>query len=176
MRVIMSPEARLGTATSAHGMRRILFDREERPAPQVPAEEPAVRDEAAEADLEHVGDRVELVEVREHVEHARADDRRDRRDDVAVGHRLLRKPVALGERQREVPADDERQPEHDAVRVERQLRRLERHVAPHVRADPRAEPDDAAPRMAPPLSFVRCAPGGERERDDRDRPRAPTTA
>jgi len=105
------------------------------PAPEVASEEASVGDETAAPEREEVARLLELVGVRDDVEDSRAEDRRDGRDDVAVRHRLLRQPVTLGERERQVPADDQREAEHHAVRVDRQVRRLELGLAEHVACD-----------------------------------------
>ena len=134
MRVMSSPEARLGTASSAHARRRIFLGARNAQLPSRPPMNPPYATRPPLRSGEEVPDRLELVEVRDDVEDARARERRERGDDVAVGHRLLRETVSLGERQREVPADDERGAEHDAVRVDGDVRRLVARRARHIHA------------------------------------------
>jgi hypothetical protein len=122
-------EARHGNVGPGHEVEPLGF--EVGPAREVAAYEPAVDDQAAAPEGEEIGQGVELVDVRDDVQQPRPDDRRHRRHDVAVGHLLLRQPVAIGQAERQVPADDERAAEHDAVRVDGQGLLLERRVAIH---------------------------------------------
>ena len=61
---------------------------------------------------------MELVEIRDDVKYTRSRERRERRPDVTVGHRLGGQADLPRERERDVPADDEREPEHHSIGVD----------------------------------------------------------
>jgi hypothetical protein len=103
-------------------------------AAQEASEEAAVGDEPAGAQLQDLERRGELVEVGEEVEHPRADDGHEGREDVAVGHLVAGQALPVGEPEHDVPADHEREPEHHAVRVDREVLGLELDRAREVRA------------------------------------------
>ncbi len=144
-----------------------LLRRQERPAPEQSSDEPSVGDEAAVAQREQIPDRFELVEVGRDVEHARARQSRERGDHVTVGHRLLGEAVLLGERERQIPADDQRGAEHDAVGVDWDVRRFVARGAPDPRADGRRDRDD---RRGDRVVLLAATPGhdGVDERDGSD--------
>ena len=115
-------------AGAEHDRRRALTSAQRRSsmpwlAAAVPAREEAtdhaaVGHEAASVHHEHLADAVELREVREDVEDARADDRPHGRPHVNRAGLLFRNAILLREAHRDEPPDDERRPEHDAVRVD----------------------------------------------------------
>ena len=100
-------------------------------------------------------------------------ERGERRDDVAVGHRLLRQAVLLRERKREVPADDEREAEHDAVRVDGQVRRVVGDALATPRGAAGRRSDHDRPTVATIVRWRRTASTRENDGDGGHRSQPP---
>ena len=86
--------------------------------------------------------------------------------DVAVGHRLLWQPVPIGESERQVRTHDEREAEHDAVRVDGDRRRIDAALPVEVGEDEGPDREERGDHRRPLLLALQ---GGSRvgHRDDR---------
>src|SRR6266498_4728239 len=92
--------------------------------PNEAAQESTVRDEATAPEREDLPERFELARSGHVVKNTRHDHRAKSGEHVTVGERLLGKSILLREAERQVPAHDERQPEHDAVAVDGNRRKV----------------------------------------------------
>ena len=91
---------------------------------QEAAEKSTVSNEPTAPEREDLEKRFELAGIGHVVEHPRHHHCRHGGKDVAVGERLFRELVSVGEAERQVPTYHQREPEHHAVAVDGNRRKV----------------------------------------------------
>src|SRR5579864_8753205 len=112
-----------------------LLVRKVGPTPDQTANKSAVGYEPPVAQREELSEGPKLVRVGDHVQNSRPREGSKRGHDVTIGNRFLRKAVLFGKRQREIPADDQRKPQHYAIGINRKIGRFVRDRVPFPAGD-----------------------------------------